>query len=765
MITQNFNIYLHAGIGVAPVVHASQYSQGETWTFTILDNDGSVYRPSSGALIGLKSDGRVIAGITGTVNADGSVSIVTTQQLTAAAGRGVFELTIDGGTNGTANFIVEVEKKPTDGGVLSESDLSIIQQGINSVTPAVINETVSDYLAEHMTNPPIDPTLTVSNAAADAQVVGNEITDLKTAIDEIRTSGTKNICNDDIIASFDGISVTNNVFSGTANKFEQNVLLQTGFDSNTQYTISLYGKNTGANTSGYGLGIRIDYDNDAYGTSFFQNSQTSDFGRLIVTSEAGRTISSVAFEYNSGGDNVWEIKNIQIEKGTAASDYVPYFTGFDRIAREKADSNTASIALATAEIYKTDNTITKIETALGKSANLFDKSSAENGKYYSGSTGNAPELKPDASYCAIMIDVKPNTTYIRNYADFSSYEINSDGLVTGSLSATTFTTTATTKAITLSVTLAHKDDFMIAEGSVLPESYEPYGAYMNIQEQERVYEVGTGKPFTTFTACLEALQGNSQQKTILVYAGTYDIFEEIGGAEYAATISAGTNWRDVSIVVPPNTKIIGVGDVVFEFLPESSEMPAPACSALSALNVSGNVEIENIKIKAKNCHYCIHDETSSLADFNNVTHKYKNVECIKYSGDGDAQAYAAGFQQGGKYDFESCLFKSEIGKAFSMHNSSTGGATINIKNCVMITTTATVAVDFINVSGQQVRNITNLCGCYFENDGGNKRLSITGGDVNTFDVTCISCTDVGDTTVDIAGNIYPIKQYNKFSVN
>ena len=185
MITQNFNIYLHAGIGVAPVVHASQYSQGETWTFTILDNDGSVYRPSSGALIGLKSDGRVIAGITGTVNADGSVSIVTTQQLTAAAGRGVFELTIDGGTNGTANFIVEVEKKPTEDGILSESDLSIIQQGLNSVTPAVITETVSDYLEEHMTNPPIDPTLTISNAAADAKVTGDNITDLKNAIDEI----------------------------------------------------------------------------------------------------------------------------------------------------------------------------------------------------------------------------------------------------------------------------------------------------------------------------------------------------------------------------------------------------------------------------------------------------------------------------------------------------------------------------------------------------------------------------------------------------
>lgn len=591
-----------------------------------------------------------------------------------------------------------------------------------------------------------------------------DISDLKEGLSEIKSSGTKNLFNDDVISLFDGVSFSNGVFSGAANKFSPNILMQTGFDSNTRYTISLYGKNTGAQTTGYGLGIKINYTDETYGTLFFQNSQTGDFGRLVVLSEAGRTISSVQFDYNSGGNNVWNVKDIQVEKGTSATDYVPYFTGYDRIARKKADDNADAISAAETDLAKTNAELDKIETALGKSANLFDKASAENGKYYSGATGNAPELKSNVNFCAILIDVKPNTVYTRNFTDFASYEVNENGLVTGSRSAATFTTAATTKAITLSVSLTHKDDFMIVEGSVLPSSYEPYGAYANIQEQVHIYEVGTGKTFTTFTACIEALQGHAEQKTIFVYDGTYDIFEEIGGADYASTIPSGANWRDVSVVIPPNTKIIGVGDVVFEFLPESSEMPVPARSTLSVLNVSGNVEIENIKIKAQNCHYCIHDETSSLAEFNNVTHKYKNVECIKYSGDGDAQAYAAGFQQGGKYDFEGCLFKSEQGKAFSMHNSSTGGATINIKDCVIITTTSVVAVDFINVSGQQVRNITNLFGCYLENNGGTKRLSITGGTVNTFDVTCISCTDVGDTTVDIAGNLYPIKQYNKFNV-
>jgi hypothetical protein len=120
--------------------------------------------------------------VTGTVGSNGDVYITETQQMTAAAGKAIFELTIDGMTHGTANFIVQVEKKPTDDAVLSESDLSIIQQGIDSVTPAAINETVSEYLAEHMTNPPIDPTLTVSNAAADAKVTGDKVTELKTAL-------------------------------------------------------------------------------------------------------------------------------------------------------------------------------------------------------------------------------------------------------------------------------------------------------------------------------------------------------------------------------------------------------------------------------------------------------------------------------------------------------------------------------------------------------------------------------------------------------
>lgn len=183
-IIREFTLYLHAGITTPEVIHANQYSQGETWIFKLLQDDGSAYVPSTGALIGVKADGHAIAGLTGTVLGDGRVSITTTQQLTAAAGDATCELTIDGGTNGSANFVIRVEKKPTDDAILSESDLSIIQEGMNSVTPVVIAETVSDWLEENFTEPPVDPTLSISNAAADAKVTGDKITELKTEIQQ-----------------------------------------------------------------------------------------------------------------------------------------------------------------------------------------------------------------------------------------------------------------------------------------------------------------------------------------------------------------------------------------------------------------------------------------------------------------------------------------------------------------------------------------------------------------------------------------------------
>lgn len=130
MITRNFKLCLNAGVSQAPTINVNQYDRDEQWVFTLYNENGAVYVPSTGSIIGLKSDGHVIVNA-GTVS-DGKVVITETEQMTASAGNGVFELQIDGETHGTANFIVRVEKSPAEGGTVSESDLSIIQQAIDS---------------------------------------------------------------------------------------------------------------------------------------------------------------------------------------------------------------------------------------------------------------------------------------------------------------------------------------------------------------------------------------------------------------------------------------------------------------------------------------------------------------------------------------------------------------------------------------------------------------------------------------------------------
>ena len=194
-IVRNFNLYLNAGNGSAPYINVNQYDQGEQWVFTLYKEDGTKYLPSTGAIVGIKADNRGIIN-TGTVDAEGRVVINETQQMTASAGRAIYELSIDGLTHGTANFIVAVERKPTDDAVMSDSDLSLIQEAVDAVSeiedllggqdvPTVITPIIADWLDDNITNPsspPIDTSLTVAGAAADAKKTGDEITDLKSAI-------------------------------------------------------------------------------------------------------------------------------------------------------------------------------------------------------------------------------------------------------------------------------------------------------------------------------------------------------------------------------------------------------------------------------------------------------------------------------------------------------------------------------------------------------------------------------------------------------
>lgn len=107
MIERNFTININAGTVAAPRIYVNQYDHDEKWIFTLV-SDGVQIVPSDGGIVGIKSDGNGIIN-TGTVNANGQIEINETQQMTAAAGIAIYELIFDGGTHGTANFVVDVE--------------------------------------------------------------------------------------------------------------------------------------------------------------------------------------------------------------------------------------------------------------------------------------------------------------------------------------------------------------------------------------------------------------------------------------------------------------------------------------------------------------------------------------------------------------------------------------------------------------------------------------------------------------------------------
>lgn len=224
MITREFNLYLHAGHSIPLVINVNQYDRGEQWLFKLFNSDGTQYVPSSGAIVGIKSDNLGIIN-SGSVDSNGKVVINETQQMTAAVGKAVFELVIDDGAHGTANFVVLVEAKPGDQADLSETDISMIEQAVEAastikpygsplVASTVAGMTDHDKVYVYVGSETgytsgnwyywdgsawtsggvynsvavqTDTTLTLSGVAADSAKVGQELSDLKSQITQLES--------------------------------------------------------------------------------------------------------------------------------------------------------------------------------------------------------------------------------------------------------------------------------------------------------------------------------------------------------------------------------------------------------------------------------------------------------------------------------------------------------------------------------------------------------------------------------------------------
>ena len=217
--------------------------------------------------------------------------------------------------------------------------------------------------------------------------------------------------------------------------------------------------------------------------------------------------------------------------------------------------------------------------------------------------------------------------------------------------------------------------------------------------------------YSSLMQCFTALQNNDTEKTIYIEDGIYDIFAEIGGSTFAKGITSTDKFEDVSIFVPDNTTLIGLGNVILNFLPEQDEVNDVSAYLLSPINVRGNIHMKNIKINCKNCRYGIHDETSGISKYDNGEHIYENIEIhylpSAYWNGAGGNPFGCGFSSGMDYKFNHCIFDSQYrNSALLMHNGNNSSKSNNIviENCIFKSSWNYHNISFLNTASVQLYN-------------------------------------------------------------
>ena len=264
-----------------------------------------------------------------------------------------------------------------------------------------------------------------------------------------------------------------------------------------------------------------------------------------------------------------------------------------------------------------------------------------------------------------------------------------------------------------------------AGGNIVPNDVELQYAVSVIPDEAEIYTVGTNGDFSGFTEMLIALASNSKEKIVYVDGGVYDIFDEMGGAEYISSIenASSLKWRGVNHIVPPNTTIIGVGKVVLEWNPSDSEIIDQNHAFLfSPLNLSGSCTIKNIEIRCSNCRYGICDETGGIAVYNGTERVLDNVRVyFTASTYGLHYAYGSGHNKNSKYIYNNCVFSAAYGVAWSSHDwpaTEYENSTFEFNNCIFKNNLPTspsgkAGIRFSSSATDSRQDIVKINGCDF----------------------------------------------------
>ena len=281
------------------------------------------------------------------------------------------------------------------------------------------------------------------------------------------------------------------------------------------------------------------------------------------------------------------------------------------------------------------------------------------------------------------------------------------------------------------------------------------------------YHVGAGLEYTTFHSCIAALNGDDTSKTIHVYGGTYDVLSELGGADFLDGLTGAENWYDVCDIIPPNTHVIGHGNVIFD-LTIPSGTSADIAVLLSPINIMGSATIENVTINCNGGRYCVHAEGEKMTAYDNAVWRLLNCK-INKSGNlsGVANAIGVGINNGDLLEIRDCVITNDGNAGVLVHDQQTVSGSypysprIFITNCAIDVAYYPVVMSSTHsgaTSGAVLEMTVNNC---FVNNKFMRKIG--NGKADVFKVTYIN-TPHRTQNGDGIQNIIPDTEYNNFAL-
>jgi len=200
--------------GIPPVIHVSQYDSDFTIVFTLFSTVGdfTIESGTTAMVRGTKSSGTGYSA-DATINISAkTVTVTGNQQMTAAAGQNVFEITLlKGGKEiSSKNFILLCERAALDADTITDESVlkelnAIIESADTATQAAEEAEAAADRAEAAAQTLVTDSTLTQSGQPADAKATGDAIAGLEDDISQI-VPGLSSEAKDALLACFEHVA-------------------------------------------------------------------------------------------------------------------------------------------------------------------------------------------------------------------------------------------------------------------------------------------------------------------------------------------------------------------------------------------------------------------------------------------------------------------------------------------------------------------------------------------------------------------------------